>query len=107
MTAYTDCKYKKDRIALLREKLGSSYAWAVRGLLVIYDLQTPNEQVARATMVHNHIGFDAYNAELLSSFAEQVIHKRRPLSPAQQTLLFAKMPRFAIQLDGIAQRKLT
>lgn len=106
MTEYTDCKFKYQRIALLRQKLASSYQWAERGLLVIYARQTNNEKVARATMNHNGMGFDAFSAEILSSFAEQIIHKRHPLSPSQQVILFEKMPRYANQLDGIAQEKL-
>lgn len=104
MTDYNNCKFKKDRIALLREKLGTNEAWAIRGLTVIFDYQTADEQNMEATVEHNGVGFTGADGEILSSFAKQ-IRKGRKMSPKQMALIFKKMPKYAKQLDGVAQRK--
>ena len=72
MSKYTECKFKKDRIALLREKLGTNEAWAIKGLTVIFDYQTADEQNAERTMDHNGVGFTGVDGEILSSFAKQI-----------------------------------
>lgn len=102
--SYQDCKFKKDRIALLREKLGTNDAWAIRGLTVIFDYQTADEQNAERTMDHNGVGFTGIDGEILSSFAKQ-IRTGRKMSKKQMDIIFKKMPKYAKQLDGVAQSK--
>jgi hypothetical protein len=104
MSDYTDCKFKKDRIALLRKKLATNEAWAIRGLTVIFDYQTAEEQNAEATMLHNGVGFTGADGEILSSFAKQ-IRAGRKMSEKQMALIFKKMPKYAKQLDAVAQAK--
>ena len=98
---FADLTTKKDRVARLREMLGTNAKWAIAGLSRIYANQTADEQDSGMTSEDNGIGFTGVDAEILSSFAEQV-EKGRTLSPKQMTLLFKKMPKYAKQLEGVS-----
>jgi len=58
-----------------------------RALTVLYARQTTDEQVTKSTHNANGRGFNMIDAEILSSFAEQVANSRYPkgqrLSPKQ------------------------
>ena len=100
---YTVTDSESSRIAAIRERVSVDRAWAVRGLLAIYAHQTREEQNIGATTMHNGVGFNGVDGTILSSFAEQV-QKGRVLSDKQMRLLYAKMPKYSKQLDGIAQQ---
>lgn len=104
-TKYEDCKFKKDRIALLRKKLGTNAAWAKEGCKRIFEYQTAEEQNSESTMYWNGVGFSGADAEILSSFAKQLNEGKFAGSPKQMKILFQKMPKYAKQLDAIAQQK--
>ena len=106
MSDYTDCKFKKDRIALLREKLGTSKAWAMTACSRIFEYQTADEQNSDDTREHNGVGFTGADAYILSRFAKSIDAKKFVGSPKQMAILFKKMPKYAKQLDGIAQTKI-
>lgn len=99
---YQDCRFKYERIAFLKEKLATDQRWAVRGLTRIYEFQTADEQAIGMTREYNDVGFSGVDAEILSSFAEQVL-RGRTLSPKQMAIVFKKMPKYARQLDSVAQ----
>lgn len=98
---YADIKTKKDKIAHIRVQLGSSMAWASKGVIRIFENQTADEQNCEATIEHNGIGFTGADAEILSSFAKQIINGRT-MSVKQRALLLKKMPKYAGQLQRIA-----
>lgn len=102
MTKFADLKTKKDRIAFIRQQLGSNPAWALRALIRIYENQTAAEQAAHATVEHNGVGFTGADAEILTSLAEQY-SKRRSLSEKQMALLFKRIPKYARQLERMAK----
>jgi len=106
MSAYSELTTKKSRIAFLREMLASEVRWAIKGLVTIYDYQTAEEQNAGHTHDHNGVGFSGADSEILSSFAKQVNAKRFAGSEKQMNILFKKIPKYAKQLDTIAQAKL-
>jgi hypothetical protein len=66
-------------------------------MLVIYAKQTLSEQSSQKTSELNSIGFSGCDAEILSSFSEQV-NRGRVLSPKQMALVFKKMPKYWEQL---------
>ena len=80
-----------------KANLGTSANWAVKGLLVIYAKQTASEQSSQNTSELNSVGFSGCDAEILSSFSEQV-KRGRTLSPKQMALVFRKMPKYWEQL---------
>ena len=101
---YAELTTKKSKQAFIREMVGTDQRWAVRALVRIYNNQTEDEQAAEMTNHHNGIGFTGADAEILSSFAKQVL-KGRQLSAKQMAILFRKMPRYARQLMEAADTK--
>jgi len=101
---YSELPTKADRISFLKEKLSSDPRWAVKGLLRIYEYQTEEEKIVQATTEHNGVGFSGVDGEILTSFADQIV-RGRTLSAKQINLVFKKMPKYARQLEGIANKK--
>ena len=99
---YSEIKYKYQRIAHIKAKVGSDPQWAIKALMRIYDDQTREEQNAGHTSEHNGVGFSGIDGEILSSFAEQ-INKGRNMSPKQMALIHKKMPKYATQLEAAAK----
>ena len=101
MSAYSILKTKKARRAFIREKVGTETVWALRGLSRIYANQTADEQSSATTRNHNGVGFTSVDAEILTSFAQQV-EQRGSLTPKQMHILFAKMPKYTNQLERMS-----
>jgi hypothetical protein len=95
---------KKSEIAEYRQSLATNPAWAHRALVVLHDLQTADERRAGETVEHNGVGFTGIDAEILSSFAEQV-KRGRTLSPKQLVIAHRRLPKYAAQLWRVAQAK--
>ena len=80
-----------------------------RSLLVLYSRQTEGEQHAETTCETNHMGFTGADANLLSSFAKQIIKSQRTegqrLSPKQLFFARKKLPKYAKQLATYANNK--
>ena len=83
--------------AYLKNQLATNPAWAIKGLVKIYTLQTADEQSSGHTSHDNGVGFSGCDAEILSSFATQV-NRGRNLSPKQMAIVFKKMPRYWKQI---------
>jgi transcription termination factor NusB len=82
-----------------------------RALMVLFARQTATEQDAEMTTERNGVGFTSYDADLLSSFAKQVIENRgnRPhgqrLSARQHEVAAKRLPKYARQLLAEARKK--
>lgn len=73
----------------------------VRGICAIYKYQTAQEQDVGQTVVDNGVGFNAVDAEILSSFVS--FYKERGfLSPKQMVIAKKKVMKYAKQLRKIA-----
>lgn len=81
----------------IKNQLATNPAWAVRGLVKIYTLQTADEQASDTTSHDNGVGFSGVDANILSSFAKQV-NAGRNLSQKQMTIVYKKMPRYWKQI---------
>lgn len=88
----------KGRVQFLKEAIGKDNATAVWALMEIYANQTQMEQVTQSTREWNGVGFSAFDAEILSSFATQY-HNRKTLSVKQLDLARRKMAAYAGQLE--------
>lgn len=88
---------KDTLLAYLRSQLSQNPAWAIKALTLVYAHQTADEQADKKTSLKNGAGFNGLDAEILSSFSEQVI-KGRKLSPKQMAIVHRKMPRYARQV---------
>jgi hypothetical protein len=81
----------------VRKSLETDDKALMRGLLRIYAAQTEDEKEAKETTKHNSVGFNGTDANILSSFAEQLV-KKRTLSPKQLAICRKKMPKYAKQI---------
>ena len=91
----------KHEVARIRGKVQTDRNWAVRGMLAIYKFQTEDEKHLRETVHNNKVGFNGVDAEILSSFCQQV-ESGRTMSEKQMTIIFRKMGKYASQLYRIA-----
>lgn len=99
---YSELKTKKEKVAFVKQMLASNPAWAVRGLLKIYEFQTEAEQRVGETTEDNGVGFSGCDAHILSSFADQ-IKAGRQMSEKQLAIIYKKMPRYSRQLVNIVE----
>ena len=98
MGYYIGVKVNKSLVKrYFKSNLSTSAQWAVRGMLVIYARQTLSEQASSQTHDLNSVGFSGCDAEILSSFSQQV-QRGRVLSPKQMAIVFKKMPKYWEQL---------
>ncbi len=84
----------------IKNQLATNPTWAVKALVKIYERQTIDEQNSQATKENNGVGFNGLDANILSSFAEQV-NKGRNLSVKQMTIVYKKMPRYWKQVASL------
>lgn len=78
--------------------------WLTRSLMALYDRQTASEKLAMTTTEDNKVGFSGFDAEILSSFAEQW-RRNGWLSPKQFEILTRRLPKYSKQLASIAEEK--
>ena len=98
MKSFASLTTKKDRVSFIRNKLSTNRNWAIKGLVRIFNEQTIDEQATHTTRIHNGVGFNAVDAEILSSFVLQ-IKSGKSLSPKQMAIVHSKMPKYAKQLE--------
>jgi len=97
---------KKVKVRYLKSRLGCDPNWAKRALFLIWSRQTAVEKESQITSDENGVGFGKFDAEILSSFAEQ-LSDSGSLSPKQMNVLFRRIPRYWKQiLSMIDQSKL-
>jgi len=87
----------------IRNKLKTNNKWAIHGLEVIYQRQTPVEQSAEKTIEYNEIGFSGCDAEILTSFYKQY-EKKNWLSEKQLALLKKRISRYAGQIYELSDK---
>jgi len=105
---YQNIKFKKDRVAFLKEKLRTDEEWAVRGLMKLYEFQTNDEKNPEYDTegVVNGVGFSRYDRETLTFFAD--FWKRKGYLPDKNMRrLLGIMPKYAKQLRKIADGEQT
>ena len=88
----------------IKVKLATSQPWIERGIIRLFERQTTDEQEAEVTTHKNAMGFSSFDAEILSSFAKQLMSRPdRHLTPKQAALAAKKLPKYAKQLWTISQ----
>jgi hypothetical protein len=99
----------KMRNQFVRNKIATDNKWLFRAIEVIFSRQTADEQATDTTRHENGIGFNGVDAEIMSSFARQIIRWKRgevkyncPLSPKQLTIAKKKMPKYASQIIEVS-----
>lgn len=87
--------------ASIKELLKLDQAALCRAVLIIYHQQTNTEQQAHSTVTVNGVGFNAYDAEFLTSIAK-AIQQNRNLTEGQVAATRNKMLKYAGQLLDIS-----
>jgi hypothetical protein len=91
-------KINKTRLAeFVRHKLATDAQWALRALLLVYGLQTADEQNTGTTKEDNGVGFSGVDAEFLTSLAKQYTKHGR-LSQNQTVWLHKKIKKYSRQV---------
>lgn len=88
---------RKEYEAKLASKLKTNDTYALRGLMVIYNRQTPDEKYSRQTKYHNDRGFTAPDAKRLTSYG-YLVKNGYSLTDAQLNDLRNRMVKYASQL---------
>lgn len=95
----------------IKHNLQNNDNWVVRAVSAVYKFQTAIEQCNHTTVEDNGVGFNAVDALLLCSFAQQIekwnntdpsTRHRFPLSAKQVALARKKILKYAKQLTKIA-----
>lgn len=90
--------------------------WVVRGTSAIYKFQTAIEQCHNVTVEDNGVGFNAVDALIMCSFAQQIeawnnadeaTRHKMPLSAKQIAIARKKILKYAKQLTKIANGEVT
>lgn len=76
-----------------------------RALIAIWERQTTSEKASQSTHINNSIGFNGFDAGILSSFAEQ-FQTKGWLSTKQMIIARKRIMKYAGQLADIANEKL-
>lgn len=90
-------KARKQLEEQLAEALRTDREWIYLGLALIADKQTLAEQDQHQSNETNGVGFTKFDADILTSFADQLKY-RGSLSPKQDAILFKRMPKYAGQI---------
>jgi hypothetical protein len=88
----------------VRNQLKNNEQWAKKALLKIYDLQTEDEQNLGTTKHYNNVGFSGAHAEIMSSFAEQLLNKGW-LSPKQMRIVHKIISKYTRQIIQISDKE--
>lgn len=95
----------KLNINYVKQRLMEDDKWLYRGILAIYDRQTDEEQYKGVTKEKNNVGFNAIDAEILTSYA-LLIKKAGFLTIAQKEIARKLMVKYAGQLHQIALERI-
>lgn len=95
----------------IKVKITTSPIWAEHAITKLFEQQTAQEQDMEVTAYKNGRGFNATDAEILSSFAKQIEKKAswthpvpegQRLSPKQLALAYKRLGKYAKQLHRLA-----
>lgn len=102
---------KGQRLIQIKAALNSRQDAVEKALLLIYGYQTPDEKSMQATVEKNGLGFNAFDAGILTSYAEYILENRwnRPrgfvLTERQLAVARRKIVRYVGQLVPLAEAK--
>lgn len=97
---------EKQRTSSVIDKIKSSDEATIGGLITLYNLQTTDEQIARATAHQNSLGFNAYDAGIMSDMVK-FYQAKGYLSDKQIAFIRRTILKYKNQLEqyGLAEIK--
>lgn len=84
----------------IKQRIKDDDLFAIGALLRLHQFQTPDEQLQKTTAYDNGIGFNAFDAGILSDIAEFYLRRGR-LSPKQLKLIKPKLYKYSDQLASV------
>lgn len=81
----------------VREVISTQDKAALHALMLIYSYQTPDEQTVGFTTDDNGMGFNAFDSDILTSFADSY-KKYGSLTPKQMECLKKKIKKYGRQV---------
>ena len=91
-------------VEFIKEGLENNPSWVTKGILVLFEMQTSDEQKEGETVHPNGVGFNAFDAGILTSFAKQMMSGGN-LSVKQMAIAKKKIMKYASQLTKVANNK--
>lgn len=88
----------------IKEKLSTDRQWIERGLVVLHNFQTQDEQKEKHTKYHNGVGFNGTDGVFLSKCAEWVKRGNR-LSDYHLGKCKKKLPKYWRQIQILIESK--
>lgn len=95
--------YDKDNIQAFLIK---SDLFVVKSLMLLYNLQTDNEQNAGTSIDNNGVGFNKLDAKILTSIAMQC-KRTKHITSKQLNLCRSKLMKYAKQISKVANSELS
>lgn len=96
-----------DAKSLILEKMKTNDAFLADAILTLYARQELDEQMSSSTVHENGVGFNGFDAPIMSSFAKQIAIRGKgtsenesPLSPKQLFVARKIMKKYASQLTN-------
>lgn len=90
--------YKKDQmIDYLKYKLKNDQKWCLQALKRIYEGQTEQQLQSEQTVEDNKVGFNSFDAKILSSIYLFYLQNGY-LSSKQKNICFERMPKYSRQI---------
>lgn len=96
---------KKWTKAEIKDLLKTNDRAVVRGIVVIYSLQTEDERLSAFTKESNGVGFSSFDAEFMTSLAQFILQNGH-LTARQMTYGRKRIMKYAGQLAKVANGKL-
>ncbi len=82
---------------LIAERIKNDGKIAIAALMRVYSFQAAEEKIKNTTLYDNGVGFNTFDAPILTSLAQQY-KKKGFLSARQTTIIKERMPKYAGQL---------
>ncbi len=85
----------------IKELLDRSDLAVQKAVVAIYRFQTPDEQDCETTRYQNGMGYNAFDAEIMSSFAKWILSGKN-LTVKQMAIARKKIKKYVRQLTSVA-----
>lgn len=95
---------KKEKIAFIRSMITTNAEWSKRALIKIFENQTNDEQIKGETTIDNGVGFTGVDANILTSFANQLMQYNH-LTDKQMNCLFKMIGKYATQIYNLSDEE--
>lgn len=94
---------KKETLAYWKDKIQTRPGWALRAAVRIYQQQTDLEKTQSHTQESNGVGFNSFDAPVITPIVQEYLRSRR-FGIESQRILMRRMPKYANQLYKLVEK---